>query len=70
MSTPINLNKVRKARARADKKARADTNTVVFGLTKAEKDHAMRENTRSARELDGKAAETSPYGANGNPKKP
>lgn len=70
MSTPINLNKVRKARARAEKKARADANAVTFGLTKAEKDRAKRENSRSARELDGKAAETSPYGANGNDKKP
>ena len=70
MSTPINLNKVRKARARAEKKARADANAVTFGLTKAEKDRAKRENSRSARELDGKAVETPPYGANGNDKKP
>ncbi|WP_299702470.1 DUF4169 family protein [uncultured Tateyamaria sp.] len=70
MSTPINLNKVRKTRARAEKKARADANAVTFGLTKAEKDRAKRENSRSARELDGKAAETPPYGANGNDKKP
>ncbi|GGX45828.1 hypothetical protein GCM10007385_11650 [Tateyamaria omphalii] len=70
MTTPINLNKVRKARARADKKARADANAITFGLTKAEKDHAKRENSRSARDLDGKAAETSPYGANGGDKKP
>ncbi|WP_299551287.1 DUF4169 family protein [uncultured Tateyamaria sp.] len=70
MSTPINLNKVRKARARAEKKARADVNTVAFGLTKAEKNLAKRENIRSARDLDGKAAETSLYGANGNDKKP
>ena len=37
MSTPINLGKVRKARARADKKARADANAVKFGRKKAEK---------------------------------
>ncbi|WP_299041701.1 DUF4169 family protein [uncultured Tateyamaria sp.] len=70
MSTPVNLNKVRKARARADKKARAEANTVAFGLTKVEKDRAKRENARIARDLDGKAAETSPYVANGNDKKP
>lgn len=34
---PINLNKVRKDRARADKKARADENAVKFGRTKAER---------------------------------
>lgn len=70
MSTPINLNKVRKARARAAKKVRADANAATFGMTKAEKDRAKRENSRFARDLDGKVAETSPYGANGNDKKP
>ncbi len=38
MSTPINLNKVRKARAQAEKKVRADENSVRFGLNKAEKE--------------------------------
>lgn len=38
MSTPINLNKVRKARAKKDSQARADANAVRFGLTKAEKE--------------------------------
>lgn len=37
MSTPINLNKARKARARRDKQARADENAVKFGRTKAQK---------------------------------
>jgi len=35
MTTPINLNKARKARARADDKARADANAVKFGRSKA-----------------------------------
>lgn len=35
MTTPINLNKARKERARADGKARADANAVKFGRTKA-----------------------------------
>ncbi|MBY5932648.1 DUF4169 family protein [Tateyamaria omphalii] len=70
MTEPINLNKARKARARAEKKARADANAVTFGLSKAQKQHAKHENTRAARDLDGKAAETPPYGANGNDKKP
>ena len=34
---PINLNKARKARARAAAKARADENAVKFGRTKAER---------------------------------
>ncbi len=34
---PINLNKVRKANARAEAKARADENAIRFGRTKAEK---------------------------------
>ncbi len=38
MSTPINLNKVRKARAQEEKKLRADGNSVRFGLNKAEKE--------------------------------
>jgi len=37
MTTPINLNKARKARARADDKARADANAVKFGRSKAER---------------------------------
>ena len=38
MTTPVNLNRFRKAKARADKKARAEENSVKFGRTKAEKD--------------------------------
>lgn len=34
---PINLNLVRKARARAEEKAKADANAVRFGRTKAER---------------------------------
>ncbi len=37
MTTPINLNKVRKARARKDRKAQADANALKFGRTKAER---------------------------------
>jgi Domain of unknown function (DUF4169) len=35
--SPINLNQVRKDRARADEKARADVNAVKFGRTKAQR---------------------------------
>ena len=34
---PINLNRARKARARAAAKAQADENAVRFGLTKGER---------------------------------
>lgn len=34
---PVNLNRVRKDKARAEKRARADENAVKFGRTKAEK---------------------------------
>ena len=70
MRSPINLNKARKARARAEKKARANANAATVGKTKAERDRAKRENSRIARDLDGKAAETPPYGAKDTDKKP
>ncbi|PXW70521.1 uncharacterized protein DUF4169 [Loktanella sp. PT4BL] len=34
---PVNLNQVRKAKTRAEAKAKADENAVRFGRTKAEK---------------------------------
>ncbi|EBA11866.1 DUF4169 family protein [Roseobacter sp. CCS2] len=34
---PVNLNQARKARSRAEAKAKADENAVRFGRTKAEK---------------------------------
>lgn len=37
MTLPINLNKRRKLRDRADEKARADANAVKFGRTKAQR---------------------------------
>ena len=47
MGTPINLNKHRKAKARAEQKAQADANAVRFGWTKAERmlDAAREEKT-------------------------
>ncbi len=53
--TPINLNKVRKARARAAAKARADTNVVVHGRSKVQKETDGLERARLRRDLDGKA---------------
>lgn len=57
MTTPINLNKARKKKARADKRVQADANSITFGRSKAEKTLAARENIRVARALDGKALE-------------
>ena len=53
MSTPINLNKARKARARKDARAQADANAVAFGRTKAEKVADKAEAARGAAKLDG-----------------
>lgn len=49
---PINLNRVRKDRARTDARARADANAARHGLTKAEKVLAAARNERAARILD------------------
>lgn len=46
MTTPINLNRARKDRARAEDKAKADANAVKFGRTKAER---LLEATKSAK---------------------
>jgi len=53
MTTPINLNKARKAKARAAKKAQADRNAVTFGRSKAEKQREAAETTKVTRHLDG-----------------
>ena len=52
MSEPINLNKARKAKARAATSAQADANRVRFGRTKAEKAAAKIEAERLARTVD------------------
>jgi len=53
MAQPVNLNRFRKDKARADKKARADENAVKFGRTKAEKDAEKARADKARRELDG-----------------
>lgn len=52
MSDPVNLNKIRKARKRADDKARADKNAVKFGRTKARKSAEAAQADRAVRNLD------------------
>jgi len=57
MANPINLNQFRKAKARADKKARADENAVKFGRTKAQKQLERTVSEKAKRDLDGKKQE-------------
>ncbi len=57
MSKPVNLNRYRKDKARAAKKARADENAVTFGLSKVEKTLARADRDKAKRDLDGKKQE-------------
>ena len=57
MADPINLNKARKARAKADAQARAAENRVAFGRNKAERTVSKLEAERSKRALDQKKRE-------------
>ncbi|WP_027258733.1 DUF4169 family protein [Leisingera aquimarina] len=51
-SGPVNLNRYRKEKARAEKKARADQNAAAFGRTKAEKELDKARNAQDVRRLD------------------
>lgn len=51
MSKPVNLNRFRKEKARAEKRARADENAVKHGRTKAQKDLEKSRNVKDLREL-------------------
>ncbi len=53
MSQPVNLNRFRKQKARADKKTRADANAARFGRSKAEKDLEKARAEKAQRDLDG-----------------
>lgn len=57
MSEPVNLNRVRKARAKADDKAKAAQNRVAFGRTRDEKALARARLEKAARDLDAKKRE-------------
>lgn len=52
MGKPVNLNRYRKEKARAEKKARADQNAVAFGRSKAEKDVVKLWQDKQKRDLD------------------
>lgn len=53
MTTPINLNKARKAKARADKDQTAAENRAKFGRTKAQKAAEKSEQERLKKRTDG-----------------
>ncbi len=53
MCKPVNLNRFRKDKARAEKKARADQNAVRFGRSKAEKDLDKARHQKALRDHDG-----------------
>ena len=53
MTTPINLNKARKQKQRADTEKKAAENRVKFGRSKAEKTALKSEKDRASKGLDG-----------------
>ncbi len=57
MAEPVNLNRFRKQKARAEKKARADANAVKFGRSKAEKQLDQTQRAKQKRHLDGPKAD-------------
>ena len=52
MAEPVNLNRFRKQKARAEKKARADENAVRFGRSKARKELEKARADKARRDLD------------------
>lgn len=57
MAQPVNLNRYRKAKARAGKTARAEENAVKFGRTKAQKNLEKSQSDAAAKALDGQKRE-------------
>jgi hypothetical protein len=55
MAEIVNLNKARKAKARAEDESRAQANRVKYGRTKAAKENDRRAEERSARLHEGHA---------------
>ncbi|WP_170338717.1 DUF4169 family protein [Ruegeria arenilitoris] len=52
MGKPVNLNRYRKEKARAEKKARADRNAAAFGRSKADKQLDKARANKARRDLD------------------
>lgn len=53
MAEPVNLNRFRKDKARAEKKARANENATRFGRSKAQKEREAAERAKAKGVLDG-----------------
>lgn len=53
MSKVTNLNRFRKDKARAEKRAQGDANAARFGRTKADKALTQAQADKAARDLDG-----------------
>ena len=58
MTGITNLNKFRKQKARAEKRAQGDANAAKFGRTKAERDLESARKEKDRRDLDGHKRET------------
>jgi len=52
MAEIVNLKRVKKARARAEKEAQADANRIKHGTPKALRDLARAQDEKAAREID------------------
>lgn len=52
MAEPVNLNRFRKQKARAEKRARADANSAKFGRSKAERELQRARTDKAHRDLD------------------
>ncbi|MDA9566179.1 DUF4169 family protein [Planktomarina temperata] len=52
MSAPVNLNRIRKTKARAEKSTRAVENSVKFGRSKAQKRLQETKNAAQVQHLD------------------
>lgn len=57
MTDPVNLNRFRKEKRRADAKKTAEQNRVTYGRTKAERAAAQDLQSRQEKSLDGKERE-------------
>lgn len=58
MNKTVNLRQARKAKKRAEDKARADANAAAFGVPKAERAQSAEETARAAERLDAHRRET------------
>lgn len=58
MGKPVNLNRFRKQKARAEDKARADQNAAFHGLSKAQRELTKTKNQQTQKRLDGKTRDT------------